>query len=100
MVRVGAKRPGNCLVPYVVCARPAFFGRAGKGPSVKLPCPPSADRWEREVVAVAPPQSGGERQAIDAVARNGCAGVPRMRRIPNLFSGATWPQVGCASTSA
>ncbi len=35
------------------------------------------------------PSTGWHTAAIDSVARNGCAGVPRMRRIPNVRSGAT-----------
>ena len=51
---------------------------------VKQPCPPSAEHLEREGVPIASlPQSGGKRRAVDAVAGNGCAGVPRTSRFPN-----------------
>ena len=38
---------------------------------------------ERAAVIAIPPHSGGERHAIDVVAENGRAGVPRTRRNPN-----------------
>ena len=60
--------------------------RPKKPPIKKRPCPPSADRFEREVVAIGfPPSIGWKMAAIDAVARNGCAGVVRMRRISKVF---------------
>jgi hypothetical protein len=48
-------------------------GRVNKGPFL-----------ERAAAIAIPPHSGGERRAIDVVAENGRAGVPRTRRIPNV----------------
>ena len=44
------------------------------------------------------PESILDRVEGDAVARNGCAGVPLMRRIPKVFADDTWQRFRQPST--